>query len=183
MGQDPREIRNDMEDTRARMGGTVEALGHKADVPGRTKAVSSKVDGMRSKISRCHARQRRSSRAPSAPPAWLRRTRSGWRSGRLPSFPGPGCSSRRRRSRTSGSARWPTRSRRRPRRPARKVMERGKEVAQQAAESAKRPPGGPGARSGAARRHAGEGRLAGLISDRGCGEGRAQPLAVTWALR
>ena len=51
MGQDPREIRNDIEDTRARMGDTVEALGHKADVPGRAKeAVSSKVEGMRSKL-------------------------------------------------------------------------------------------------------------------------------------
>ena len=34
MGQDPSEIRNDIEETRARMGDTAEALGHKADVPG-----------------------------------------------------------------------------------------------------------------------------------------------------
>jgi ElaB/YqjD/DUF883 family membrane-anchored ribosome-binding protein len=52
MGQDPSEIRNDIEGTRARMGDTVEALGHKADVPGRAKdAVSSRVDTVRSKIS------------------------------------------------------------------------------------------------------------------------------------
>ena len=52
MGQDPSEIRNDIEGTRTRMGDTVEALGHKADVPGRAKeAVSNRVDDVRSKIS------------------------------------------------------------------------------------------------------------------------------------
>ena len=52
MGQDPSEIRNDIEGTRARMGDTVEALGHKADVPGRAKeAVSNRVEDVRSKIS------------------------------------------------------------------------------------------------------------------------------------
>ena len=42
MGQDPDQIRNDIEDTRARMGDTAEALGHKADVPGRAKVDSVK---------------------------------------------------------------------------------------------------------------------------------------------
>ena len=52
MGQEPGQIRNDIEDTRARMGETVEALGHKADVPGRAKeALSSRAEGMRSRIS------------------------------------------------------------------------------------------------------------------------------------
>ncbi|HLM08519.1 MAG TPA: DUF3618 domain-containing protein [Thermoleophilaceae bacterium] len=52
MGQDPSEIRNDIEDTRTRLGDTAEALGHKADVPGRAKeAVSSRVDSVRSTIS------------------------------------------------------------------------------------------------------------------------------------
>jgi len=37
MGQEPHEIRADIEDTRSRMGDTVEALAHKADVPGRMK--------------------------------------------------------------------------------------------------------------------------------------------------
>ena len=37
MGQDPDQIRNEIEETRERMGETVEALGHKADVPGRVK--------------------------------------------------------------------------------------------------------------------------------------------------
>ena len=37
MGQDPDQIRNDIEETRARMGDTAEALGHKADVPGRAR--------------------------------------------------------------------------------------------------------------------------------------------------
>jgi ElaB/YqjD/DUF883 family membrane-anchored ribosome-binding protein len=52
MGQEPGEIRTDIEETRARMGDTVEALGHKADVPGRTKeAFSSKMEGVRERIS------------------------------------------------------------------------------------------------------------------------------------
>ena len=51
MGQDPGQIRNDIEETRARMGDTAEALGHKADVPGRTReAVSGKVDSVKSKF-------------------------------------------------------------------------------------------------------------------------------------
>jgi ElaB/YqjD/DUF883 family membrane-anchored ribosome-binding protein len=48
MGQDPSQIREDIEETRIRMGDTVEALGYKTDVRGR---VSDKVDGMRDKIS------------------------------------------------------------------------------------------------------------------------------------
>ena len=52
MGQDPSEIRNDIEETRARMGDTAEALGHKADVPGRTKeAISGRVESVKSTIS------------------------------------------------------------------------------------------------------------------------------------
>jgi ElaB/YqjD/DUF883 family membrane-anchored ribosome-binding protein len=49
MGQDPGQIRNDIEETRARMGDTAEALGHKADVPGRTReAISDKVESVKS---------------------------------------------------------------------------------------------------------------------------------------
>jgi ElaB/YqjD/DUF883 family membrane-anchored ribosome-binding protein len=49
MGQDPDQIRNDIEETRARMGDTAEALGHKADVPGRAReAISDKVDSVKS---------------------------------------------------------------------------------------------------------------------------------------
>jgi ElaB/YqjD/DUF883 family membrane-anchored ribosome-binding protein len=52
MGQDTGQIRQDIEETRGRMGETVEALGYKADVPGRAKeAVSGRVDSMKSKIS------------------------------------------------------------------------------------------------------------------------------------
>jgi ElaB/YqjD/DUF883 family membrane-anchored ribosome-binding protein len=52
MGQDPSEIRNDIEETRARMGDTAEALGHKADVPGRTKeAISGRVESVKSTFS------------------------------------------------------------------------------------------------------------------------------------
>src|SRR3954468_9802021 len=52
MGQDPSQIRNDIEDTRARMGDTAEALGHKADVPGRAReAVSGKGETGKSEFS------------------------------------------------------------------------------------------------------------------------------------
>jgi ElaB/YqjD/DUF883 family membrane-anchored ribosome-binding protein len=52
MGQDPSEIRNDIEETRARMGDTAEALGHKADVPGRAReAISDRVESVKSTIS------------------------------------------------------------------------------------------------------------------------------------
>ena len=51
MGQDPETIRREIEDTRDRMGETVEALGYKADVPTRTKeAVSGKVSSVKEKI-------------------------------------------------------------------------------------------------------------------------------------
>jgi hypothetical protein len=52
MGEDSRQIRQDIEHTRERMGDTVEALGHKTDVTGRAKdAVSDKVDAVRTKVS------------------------------------------------------------------------------------------------------------------------------------
>jgi gas vesicle protein len=51
MGQDPGAIRKDIEQTRERMGDTVEALGYKADVPSRAKEnVQGKVDAVKSKI-------------------------------------------------------------------------------------------------------------------------------------
>ena len=52
MGQDPSQIRTEIEDTRVRMGDTAEALGHKADVPGRAKeALSDRVETVKSAIS------------------------------------------------------------------------------------------------------------------------------------
>jgi hypothetical protein len=52
MGQDPDAIRQDIEQTRAEMSETVEAVGYKADVPSRAKeAVSEKVDNVKSKVS------------------------------------------------------------------------------------------------------------------------------------
>ena len=52
MGQEPGEIRQDIEQTRERVGETVEALGYKADVPSRAKeAVSGRVESVKSKIS------------------------------------------------------------------------------------------------------------------------------------
>jgi ElaB/YqjD/DUF883 family membrane-anchored ribosome-binding protein len=51
MGQDPNEIRQGIETTRAEMGDTVEALGHKTDVTGRAKgAVADRVESVRSKV-------------------------------------------------------------------------------------------------------------------------------------
>ena len=51
MGQDPEEIREQIEQTREEMSGTVEALGQKADVKGRAKtAISEKTDALKSKV-------------------------------------------------------------------------------------------------------------------------------------
>jgi hypothetical protein len=58
MGEDPREIREEIEDTRAGMGETVEALGYKTDaktrarekVSGSAEAVKSKVGGAGSRV-------------------------------------------------------------------------------------------------------------------------------------
>jgi gas vesicle protein len=52
MGQDPDAIREEIEQTRADLGETVEAVGYQADVPSRAKdAVSNKVENMKSKVS------------------------------------------------------------------------------------------------------------------------------------
>jgi Protein of unknown function (DUF3618) len=52
MGKDSSEIRREIEETRARMGDTVEALGYKADVPSRVKdAVNDRVETVKGTIS------------------------------------------------------------------------------------------------------------------------------------
>jgi gas vesicle protein len=52
MGQDPDAIRQDIEQTRAEMSDTVEAVGYKADVPARAKdKVSQKMEDVKSKVS------------------------------------------------------------------------------------------------------------------------------------
>jgi hypothetical protein len=52
VGQDTEQIRQDIEETRGRMGETVDALGYKADVPGRAKeAVSGRVNSVKERIS------------------------------------------------------------------------------------------------------------------------------------
>jgi hypothetical protein len=59
MGQDPDAIRQDIEQTRAEMGETVEAIGYKADVPSRAKdAVSEKVENVKSAVSGTATRAR-----------------------------------------------------------------------------------------------------------------------------
>jgi gas vesicle protein len=51
VSQDPNEIREEIEETRARMGEKVDAIGYKADVPSRTKEyVSEKKDAVVSKV-------------------------------------------------------------------------------------------------------------------------------------
>jgi gas vesicle protein len=51
MGQEPDAIRQEIEDTRERMGGTVDALAYKADVKSRTKEkVTDKVDSLKEKV-------------------------------------------------------------------------------------------------------------------------------------
>ena len=51
MGEDPAAIRQEIEETRERMGETVDALGYKADVPARAKeSIGGKVQGVREKI-------------------------------------------------------------------------------------------------------------------------------------
>ena len=51
MGQDPDTIRREIEQTRERMGDTVDALGYKADVPSRTKeAVTGRVTSVKEAI-------------------------------------------------------------------------------------------------------------------------------------
>lgn len=52
MGQDPDAIREEIEQTRAEMGETVDAIGYKADVPSRAKEkVGEKVDNVKAKVS------------------------------------------------------------------------------------------------------------------------------------
>ena len=52
MGQDPDQIRQDIERTRAEMSETVEAVAYKADVPSRAKdKVSETMDNLKSKVS------------------------------------------------------------------------------------------------------------------------------------
>jgi hypothetical protein len=51
MGEDPRTIQQQVEQTRERMGDTVEALAYKADVKGRAKdSINDKVDSVKSAI-------------------------------------------------------------------------------------------------------------------------------------
>jgi Protein of unknown function (DUF3618) len=52
MGQDPSQIREDIEQTRAEMGDTVDALAHKADVKSRVKeSISDKTERFRNQMS------------------------------------------------------------------------------------------------------------------------------------
>jgi gas vesicle protein len=51
MGEDPNAIRDEISDTRERMGDTIDALGYKADVKSRAKdSVSGKVDSVKERL-------------------------------------------------------------------------------------------------------------------------------------
>src|SRR2546423_1848459 len=51
MGEDPAAIREQIEETRERMGEKVDAIGYKADVPSRAKdSLTDKVQGVRAKL-------------------------------------------------------------------------------------------------------------------------------------
>jgi hypothetical protein len=51
MGQDPSEIREELEQTRGQMGETIEAIGYKSDIKARAKdSVSEKVGSVKSKL-------------------------------------------------------------------------------------------------------------------------------------
>ena len=75
MGQDPDAIRQDIEQTRVELSETVEAVGYKADVPSRAKeAVSDKVDSVKSAVSDTATRAREAvtgstGRVAEAPPS------------------------------------------------------------------------------------------------------------------
>ena len=126
MGQDPEQIRSEIEHTRERMGDTVEALAYKADVKSRAKdSVNEKMDSIKSKVSGATDRPRRRpagggdvKHQRGAARASPRRTRSGSRSAPSRSASSPACSSPPPVSRTRRSARCRTRSRRRSTRPA-----------------------------------------------------------------
>jgi Protein of unknown function (DUF3618) len=67
MGQDPDAIRQDIEQTRADMSDTVEAIGYKADVPARAKEkVAEKVDAARAKVSEATTRAKQAVAGSSA---------------------------------------------------------------------------------------------------------------------
>ena len=52
MGEDPAAIRQEIEQTRGRMGDTVDALGYRADVPARAKeSITGKVQDVKAKVS------------------------------------------------------------------------------------------------------------------------------------
>lgn len=51
MGKEPEVIRQEIEETREQMGGTVDALGYKADVKSRTKdSITDKTDAVKAKL-------------------------------------------------------------------------------------------------------------------------------------
>jgi gas vesicle protein len=127
MGEDPGQIRQDIEHTRAQMGDTVEALGYKTDVPGRAKeAVSSRVDTVKEKVP---SRQQAAGVARENPIGLaIGATAVGFVAGMLiPSTRiederiGPMADQVKEKAKETGE----------------EAMERGKEVARQAAESAK----------------------------------------------
>ena len=90
MGQDPGAVRQDIEQTRERMGDTIEALGHKTDVPGRAKeAVSSRVGAVKSRWGAPRRTAATSSKERARRSGSPRRIPSVWQSGRRLSASSP----------------------------------------------------------------------------------------------
>ena len=139
MGQDPDAIRQEIEQTRERMGDTVDALGYKADVPARAKeSISDKVDTVKSKFAGIGSGVSAATPQPQDvkhAPRWAscRRIRSASRSARQPSAFLPACSSPAAESRMSASAPSPTRSKSRLVQTGQEALEHGKQVAQETA--------------------------------------------------
>ena len=119
MGQDPGEIRQDIERTREQMGDTVEALSYKADVKARAKdSVTDRVDSVKSRVGLAGSKV--SDAAPSGDDVkqGARRAKGiaeenplGLAIGAVAVGFVAGLAVRRRASRTNVSVRWPTRSR------------------------------------------------------------------------
>ena len=146
MGQGTGEIRQDIEQTRARVGDEVEALSYKTDVGARLddyvdekkEAVTSKVRGATEAVA--SAASERSFRASSGsgrcriPPSG---TRSVSPSAARRSGSSRACCFPRRGSRTSTWGRWPTQIKDTAREAGHDALDRGKEVAQSAIETVK----------------------------------------------
>ena len=144
MGEDPNAIRDEIADTRERMGETIDALGYKADVKSRAKEnVAGKVDSVKERLGL--AGQKASDATPDADQVkgQVRKAAGiaqenplGLAVGARRSGSSRACSSRARASRTRSSVPMADRVKEQAKETGQEALERGKQVAQSAAESA-----------------------------------------------